>query len=55
MGAQDEFHAAYEHYRKKDNKEALACALKAFESVLKVVCEKKTWQYDKEKATAEPC
>ena len=52
-GAQDEFHAAYEHFRKGDNKEALACALKAYESVLKVVCDEKGWKYDKDKATAK--
>jgi hypothetical protein len=34
-GAQEEYFAAYEHFRKGKNKDALACALKAFESTLK--------------------
>ena len=52
-GAQDEFRAAYEHYRKGDKKDALTCALKAFESILKVVCDAKGWKYDKDKATSK--
>jgi hypothetical protein len=52
-GAQDEFLAAHEHYKKGENKEAMNCALKSFESVLKSICDSKGWPYDKDKATAK--
>lgn len=44
-GAQDEFLNAHEHYRKGHTKEALNDALKAFESVLKCVCDSQGWAY----------
>jgi hypothetical protein len=50
-GANTEYLNAYEHYRHGRNEEALTECLKAFESVLKVICEKRGWDYD-EKATA---
>lgn len=45
-GAQEEFLKAHEHYRHGNHKEALAEALKAFESVMKVICTKRKWPYD---------
>lgn len=45
-GAQQEFLKAHEHYRKGDAKEALNECLKAFESVMKAICDKRGWSYD---------
>jgi len=45
-GAQQEFLSAYEHYRHGKLKEALNDALKAFESTMKVICDKQKWAYD---------
>ena len=42
-GAQQEFFKAHEHYRKGDAKAALAECLKAFESIMKAICEKRGW------------
>ena len=50
-GASDEFLRAHEHYRSGRNKEAIAEALKAFESTLKTICERLGWSYDR-RATA---
>ncbi len=44
-GAQDEYLKAYEHYRHKNFKEALNECLKAFESVMKSICDKRKWNY----------
>lgn len=52
-GAQEEFLKAHEHYRKGNEKEALSECLKAFESVMKAICEKRGWPY-KDDATAKP-
>lgn len=46
-GAQEEFLSAYDHYRHGNNKEALADCLKAFESVMKSICDKRKWSYNK--------
>lgn len=46
-GASEEFLEAHEHYRKGDYKDAIAWALKAFESTMKTICEKRNWPYDK--------
>jgi hypothetical protein len=46
-GAEQEFRSAHEHYRKKDYKEAIVDALKAFESVMKTICEECGWNPDK--------
>lgn len=46
-GAEDEFLKAYAHYRKGDNKEALNEALKALESTMKTICDKRAWTYAK--------
>ena len=45
-GAQAEFLKAHEHYRHGNSKEAIAECLKAFESVMKAICDKKGWEYD---------
>jgi len=47
-GAQQEFLNAYEHYRHGKHKEALNDALKAFESTMKVICDKRKWAYNPE-------
>ena len=45
-GAQQEFLKAHEHYRKGNSKEALNESLKAFESTMKSICNKRGWAYD---------
>lgn len=45
-GAQQEFLKAHEHYRRGNAKEALSECLKAFESVMKAICDKRGWSYD---------
>lgn len=45
QGAQQEFLSAYEHYRHGKNKEALNDCLKAFESTMKAICDKRSWTY----------
>ncbi len=52
-GASEEFMKAHEHYRNGRNKEAIADALKSFESVLKTICDKCQWSYPSN-ATAKP-
>jgi hypothetical protein len=42
-GAQEEFLKAHRYYRHGNGKEALAECLKAFESVMKVICAKRKW------------
>jgi hypothetical protein len=51
-GANTEFLSAHEHYRHGRNEEALTECLKALESVVKVICEKRSWDC-KEKDTAK--
>ena len=51
LGAQEEFLKAHEHYRNGNAKEALSEGLKAFESVMKAICDKRCWHYN-ENATA---
>lgn len=50
-GANEEFLKAHEHYRKRDYKDCVNNCLKAFESCLKVICQKRGWSYG-EKDTA---
>jgi prefoldin subunit 5 len=52
-GAQDEFLNAHRHYREGRYKEAVAEALKAFESTMKSILDERKWAYDKEKDTAQ--
>lgn len=44
-GAQAEFLRAHEHYRHGNSKEVLAECLKAMESVMKSICDKRRWKY----------
>ena len=44
-GAQQEFLRAHEHYRTGNAKEALNECLKAFESVMKSICDDRGWSY----------
>jgi hypothetical protein len=52
-GPNDEFLVAHEHYRHGRYKECINECLKAFESVLKVICSKRKWPYDPKTATAK--
>ncbi|MBX5084697.1 hypothetical protein HJB56_18305 [Rhizobium lentis] len=52
-GPQEEFLSAHEHYREGKNKEALNDCLKAFESTMKAICDKRGWTY-KPGDTAKP-
>ena len=52
-GAREEFLNAHEHYRKRNMKDALSSCLKAFESVMKAICDKRGWKYDKNTSTAK--
>jgi hypothetical protein len=44
-GPLQEFLQAHKHYRERNNKEAIAEALKAFESTMKTICDKRKWGY----------
>lgn len=44
-GPADEFMRAFQHYRHGRHKEAVAEALKAFESTMKAICEARKWSY----------
>jgi AbiJ N-terminal domain 4 len=44
-GAQQEFLKAHQHYRAGNAKEALNECLKAFESQMKSICDKRGWRY----------
>jgi hypothetical protein len=44
-GANQEFLKAHEHYRHGDYKECLNECLKAFESTMKAICDKREWAY----------
>jgi hypothetical protein len=46
-GTNSEFLCAHEHYRHGRNKEALVECLKSFESLMKAICEKQKWSYEK--------
>lgn len=52
-GPSDEFLEAHDHYRKGKHKEAIAGALKAFESAMKAICDARKWPYSAN-ATAKP-
>ena len=52
-GASEEFLKAHEHYRKGRKKEAIAEALKAFESTMKSICTSMGWAFPPN-ATAKP-
>lgn len=44
-GANEEFLKAHEHYRERNYKDCVNNCLKAFESCLKVICQKRGWNY----------
>ncbi|MDE0015562.1 MAG: hypothetical protein OXU51_05200 [Candidatus Poribacteria bacterium] len=46
-GANEEFLKAHEHYRDGNYKDCINNCLKAFESCLKVICQKQGWNYGK--------
>jgi hypothetical protein len=52
-GPADEFMRAFEHYRHGRHKEAVAEALKAFESTMKAICKIRNWSHAPN-ATAKP-
>lgn len=52
-GAEDEIRNAYEKRRKGDNRNAIIEAGRAFESTMKIICERKGYEYDKAKDTAQ--
>lgn len=52
-GPHEEFIGAYDHYKNGNNKEALVECLKAFESTMKAICDKRSWKYDPKTATAK--
>lgn len=45
-GANDEFLKAHEHFRHGRNGECLNECLKAFESTMKIICDRKGWKYN---------
>ncbi|MBA4033597.1 MAG: hypothetical protein C0480_03190 [Bradyrhizobium sp.] len=52
--AQEEFLSAYEHYRHGKKEEALVDCGKCFESTMKIICTKRNWPFDPNRATAKP-
>ena len=50
--ANDEFLSAHEHYRHGNYEECIAECLKAFESIMKIICNRRGWAFDAEKDTA---
>lgn len=51
--AQLEFISAHEHYRHGRTHEVLVDCLKAFESTMKIICDKRRWVYDQNKGASE--
>ena len=52
-GAEEEFRKGFEYRRKGDNKNAILEAGKLFESIMKTICDKKGYTYDKAKDRAK--
>ena len=52
-GANEEFLKAHEHYRKRNYKDCVTNCLKAFESCLKAICQKRGWHFDPKRAAAK--
>jgi hypothetical protein len=46
-GANDEYRKAHKHYQDGNEKECLNECLKAFESTMKTICERRKWPYQK--------
>lgn len=53
LGAEQEIKKAFEYRRKSDNKNAILEAGKAFESIMKTICDRKGFLYDPNKDTAK--
>ncbi|MDE0527531.1 MAG: hypothetical protein OXH85_02400 [Truepera sp.] len=51
-GAEKEFLEAHKHYRDQEFEDAISDSLKAFESTLKVICQRQGWAFDENRATA---
>lgn len=47
QGSNAEFLEAHSHYRHQRYKECLVYCLKSFESLMKAICEKRSWPYNK--------
>ena len=47
-GAEKEFHKAHKHYRDQEYEDTISESLKALESTLKVICERKGWPFSEE-------
>lgn len=52
-GVIDEFLSAHQHYRHGNYKECMVDCLKAFESLMKAIHNKRGWAYDPKKSTAK--
>ena len=53
QGANAEFLKAYDHYKYKQYKECFVECLKSLESLMKSICEKHSWSYDKKNAAQQ--
>ncbi|UXN07128.1 hypothetical protein N6A79_03725 [Bartonella sp. HY761] len=52
-GANNEFLAAFEHYKNNEYSATLIECLKAFESTMKIICTKHQWSFDKNDASRQ--
>ena len=52
-GPLQEFMLAHEHYRKGNYKDAIVGAENAFESTMKTICDRRSWDYSSKPATAK--
>ncbi|CAD7808335.1 hypothetical protein CHRY9390_01807 [Chryseobacterium aquaeductus] len=52
QNANEEYLKAHEHFKQKRNIECLNECLKAFETTMKIICYKNSWNYDKERDTS---
>ena len=53
VGAEQEYFKAFNCYKDKNFKDAILNAIKAFESVLKVICKEMKYEYDNDKDTVK--
>lgn len=52
-GAEEEYLAAFEHFRNGQNKDAILNAEKAFESVMKIICQELGYAFNSKRDTAQ--
>jgi hypothetical protein len=52
-GAQEEFLSAHAHYRAGEHEDAILDANRAFESVMKAICDIKGWDYQKARGAGD--